>query len=311
METIPSSRVRAGALGALLVTSTVFLSGCQQAGEVIGTVSIDGSSTLNPMAQTAVAAFKRTHKQADVQLAAGGTTVGIQRLCERQVDVALASRPMFATEEEQCGANQVEVSEFLVANDAITVFVHPSNPMECISLERLAQVWRDPSMNDWAMVDPSLAKHPMVFFGADELSGTYAIFTQRVGGKLGAIRSDVDKNIDMAVAVRNVAQDPNAFGFSTSAVVDKTVKALSLSVDGTTCVAPTLANIRSGDYPLSRELYAYARKGKLNNPAILAFLNDYLGSLDSLATKSNLVPLTTSQKSLAVEQLTSLKHTAN
>ncbi len=299
-------------IAATVLAASVGLSACSNAASVTGTVSVNGSSVLNPMTKRAIASFHSANSKATVKLGEEGTTVGIQEMCQRQIDIAIASRAMTSLEEELCAESNVTVAEFVVAMDGISLYVHPSNPLDCISMEELSKVWRDQSIQTWSQLNPNLSKKNITFFGADELSGTYAIFTQRVNGKVGHIRSDVDKNVNMAIAVDKVAADPNAFGFSTSGVADPSkVKTLMVSTDQAPCVAPDAAHIRSREYPLSRDLYLFARKGVLNRPEVVTFVDNYLNNAESFAKAGNLVPVSSTQKNLAIQNLASLKRSFN
>jgi phosphate transport system substrate-binding protein len=311
--TLESSRstTKYAAMASVLAVS-VALTGCSQKASVSGSISINGSSVMNPMAKRAVASFHSANPKATVTLAEGGTTVGIQELCQRRVEIALASRPMTHLEEQLCSEESVTVAEFVVAMDGISLYVHPSNPLDCISMEELSKVWRDQSVQTWSQLNPKLSKKNIVFYGGDELSGTYAMFTHLVNGKVGRIRNDVDKNVNMAIAVDRVAADPNAFGFSTSGVADPSkVKTLMVSTDKAPCVAPDAAHIRSREYPLSRDLYLFARKGVLNRPEVSSFVDSYLNKADSFAKDGNLVPVTPAQKNLAIQNLASLQRSFN
>jgi phosphate transport system substrate-binding protein len=82
---------------------------------------------------------------------------------------------------------------------------------------------------------------------------------------------------------------PNAIGYTfrffCSELTDNDVK--MLSVNG---VAPTIGNIRSGDYPITSTLYAVTRKGD-DNPNTAAFLEWIQSSQGmELVEKSGYVP---------------------
>jgi phosphate transport system substrate-binding protein len=309
---LSTSTTKRTSIAASMVAASMLFGACSNESSVTGSLSINGSSVMNPMAKRAVASFHSTNAKANVTLAEGGTTVGIQEMCERRVEIALASRSMTPLEEQLCSESNVAVAEFVVAMDGISLYVHPSNPLDCISMEELSKVWRDQSIQTWSQLNPKLSKKNIVFFGADELSGTYAIFTQRVNGKVGRLRPDVDKNVNMAIAVDRVAANPNAFGFSTSGVADPTkVKTLMVSTDKSPCVAPDTAHVRSREYPLSRDLFLYARKGVLNRPEVASFLDNYLNNAESFAKAGNLVPVSPAQKNLAIQNLASLKRSFN
>ncbi len=52
---------------------------------------------------------------------------------------------------------------------------------------------------------------------------------------------------------QSVAQTPGAIGYVSIGYLDDTVKGLDLAVNGTP-IQPTIANVKSGQYPISRPL---------------------------------------------------------
>lgn len=83
--------------------------------------------------------------------------MGIAALIDGTTDLANASREMKPEEleavEERTGK---QVKEFVVALDALAVFVHKKNPVDAITLQKLAEIYgEDGSITRWSQLAPA------------------------------------------------------------------------------------------------------------------------------------------------------------
>jgi orotidine-5'-phosphate decarboxylase len=88
-----------------------------------GTVRINGSSTVLPLAREAVRSFQASgqNRGSRFELGASGTSAGFRQFCAGRLSIATASRPISGAELAQCEARGVRFIELPVAFDAITV----------------------------------------------------------------------------------------------------------------------------------------------------------------------------------------------
>jgi len=308
----------------LLGAATLMFSGCgsdqADADPLSGTVTIDGSSTVAPLAEAGGSAFMAANPDVTVSVAVSGTTAGFKKFCTGEVDLVNASRPITESEQENCQANGISFDDLVVGNDALTVLVNPASPLECITIEQLQQIWDERStVTTWGDVatveglDIPDAKNDLTIrlYGAGDTSGTYDFFTEAVNGTSGQIRSDyisIGEDDDAAVAA--VAADPGAMAFvpySYYQQVDDSVKAVEID-GGRGCVAPTAANVQSGTYtPLGRQLFIYASDKALTQPAALAFLKFMIADSSQIAAAADVIALTREQRAQeekSIERLT-------
>ena len=105
------------ALGtALLLTACTYPS--QQ---VSPSIKIDGSSTVYPITQKAVAEFKASHdKPVEITVDISGTGGGFRKFCQGQTDISSASRPIQEKEMTMCNRYGVSYIELPIAFDALT-----------------------------------------------------------------------------------------------------------------------------------------------------------------------------------------------
>ncbi len=92
-----------------------------------GAVVIDGSSTVEPLSSAAAELFMEENPDANVTVGTSGTGGGFEKFCAGETDISDASRPIKESEIEKCKQNNIQYSELIVANDALSVVVNPQN----------------------------------------------------------------------------------------------------------------------------------------------------------------------------------------
>jgi phosphate transport system substrate-binding protein len=310
--------------GAAVALTPLLFAGCSAADTtsepLTGTVSIDGSSTVAPLAEAGAKAFVAANPDVKVTVVVSGTTAGFAKFCAGEVDLVNASRPINAEEQAACEANGIAYNDIAVANDGLTILVNPDSPLECITIEQLQQIWDDTStVQTWGDVatveglDIPAAKDDLEIslYGPGDTSGTFDFFTEAVNGTSGQIRADYTSiGEDDAAAVTAVANDPGAMAFvpySFYQEVSDEVKAVEIDGGGG-CVAPSADEVQAGNYtPLGRPLFIYASNQALAQPATVAFLTFMITDSQSIAQAARVIPLTRAQQEeqeTAVERLT-------
>ena len=104
---------------------------------VEGSVTITGSSTVEPLSSLTAEAFIAQNPDVEVSVEGPGTGDGFETFCEGGADITGASRPIKPEELEACTAAGVEVIELPVGLDGISVIVPPDSPIECLSFADL------------------------------------------------------------------------------------------------------------------------------------------------------------------------------
>lgn len=107
-------------------------------------IKIAGSDTMVNLSQAWAEEYSRKFPQVRPEVAGGGTGVGIAKLIDGTVQMANASREMKPEEKRQVLEKfGLPVQEYVVALDALAVFVHSSNPVDELSLDQLAEIFGD------------------------------------------------------------------------------------------------------------------------------------------------------------------------
>ena len=303
------------ALFLLVAIAALLATGCGResetddggAGELSGSISADGSSTVGPFVTAAAERFKQEEGDVDLTVGISGTGGGFERFCRGETDLSNASRAIEPDEAKACREEGVEYVELHAANDGIVNVVNTENDWAtCLTTDQLKTIWNAGSKVDsWRDVDPKFADEPITLAGPGTDSGTFDFFTGEINGEEGVSRTDYQATEDDNVVVEAVSGDRGGLGYFGLSYYEQNKNRLkALEIDGGSgCVAPTRETVQSGEYkPLSRPLYVYVKKEALEREEVRAFLDFMLDNDDEIAGDL-FVPLTDEQRQKAKNAL--------
>ena len=281
--------------------------------ELTGSVNIDGSSTVGPFSEVAAELFMETQPGVRVTVAISGTGGGFEKFCNGETDASNASRLIKAEEEELCMTNGISYDFVQVANDALSVVVNNDNPITCLTIAQLSQIWTaDSTVSTWGDVDgldlpAEFASQAVTLYGPGTDSGTFDYFTEEINGESGLIRNDyIDIGEDDTAAVVGVSGDSGAMGYIPFSYYQEAldqVKAVAID-DGNGCVESTPENIGNLSYtPLGRGLFTYFSDVALAKPETLAFAEYMVLNSQEIAGLADFIPMSDAQ---IAEQLAKL-----
>jgi len=218
-------------------------------------LAVKGSDTMVQLGQAWAEAFMKEHPDIQVSVTGGGSNTGIAALLNRGTDVCNASRQIKPEELEQAKQKGLDVKEFIVAQDALSVIVHPSNPVTELTLAQIKDIYTGKTTNWKELGGPD---RPIVLNSRETSSGTYTFFTEHVLGKGVPMSEKAMLQPATSEIVRTVAQDAGGIGYVGLGYVTKEVKALRIKKDASApAVEGTVANVLNKSYPLARPLYEY------------------------------------------------------
>lgn len=252
-----------------------------------GSVEIDGSSTVYPVAAAVAEEFQIANPDTRVTVGYSGTGGGFQRFCAGETDMSNASRPIRESEAQACHDAGVEFTELNVGWDGLSILANPENQFaQCLTVEELNRIWEPGStVTTWRDVRDAWPAEEISLYGPGTDSGTFDYFTETINGEGGASRADYQASEDDNILVQGIAGDPYALGYFGYAYYVENADRLKLvAVDGGNgCVLPSDATIQDGSYaPLSRPLYVYVRNGALQEPQVRAYVDFMLGNASEL-----------------------------
>ena len=234
--------------------------GVSGSGSAAQTIENKGSDTLVNLALMWAEVYMAEHPNVRLSVTGGGSGTGIAAMINGTVDIANASRAMKQEEIEAAEANGITPVEFTVARDAIAVVVHPTNPIDGLTLQQISAIYTG-EITNWHEVGGE--DRPIVLLSRESNSGTYVYFLENVV-RLGDKESDLLFFPDTLLMPSSegisaeVRQNPNAIGYDGLGYVTDDQKMLAVAPDADSdYVLPSVDTVNAGTYPISRPLYMY------------------------------------------------------
>jgi phosphate transport system substrate-binding protein len=235
-------------------------------------ITVKGSDTMVILAQRWAEKYMAVHPDVSIQVTGGGSGTGISALINGTTDVCNSSRPMKPSERDKLkqryGSLGVEIKS---ARDGLSVYVNEANPVNELTIQQIREIYTA-RITNWKQLGGPNEK--IILYSRENNSGTYVYFKDNV--LMGDDYAPGAQNMPGTAGVVNaVARDRFGIGYG-GAAYGKGIKEVKVKKDeGTPGYAPTLENIKSGNYPISRFLFMYVK----NRPsgAMKAYIDWILG----------------------------------
>jgi phosphate transport system substrate-binding protein len=181
-----------------------------------------GSDTMVNLALAWAEAYTAQHPEVGLAVTGGGSGTGIAGLINGTVDIANASRSIKTEEVDAAESNGVTPVQHVVARDAIAVVVHPSNPVDELTINQLSDIYQG-HITNWREVGGP--DRPIVLLSRESNSGTHVYFLEQV------VRQGNKE--DDSLFSRDTLLLPSSY------------------------VLPAAESVNNGAYPIARDLYMY------------------------------------------------------
>lgn len=230
-----------------------------------GKIVMDGSTTVGPIAKAFAEYYMGKHPDVNITVSESGSGNGAKAIVNGTADIGNLSRPMKDTEIEAAREKGVNAVEHIVAMDGIALVVHPSNPVQALTLDQLQKIYMG-EIRNWSQLGGPDQK--IVVISRDTNSGTFETFetlvmkSERITDRAEYVGSNG------AIRQRVMTTD-GAIGYVGLAFTDG-VKALD--IEG---VAPTPETVNDKTYPIARPLYMYTNGEPAEGSLLADFLNLY------------------------------------
>ena len=107
-----------------------------------GKLVVGGSSSVTPLMEKLIEAYKGINSAADIELQASDSTSGMTGTIDGTYDIGMASREL--KDEEK-----TELTNTVIAMDGIAVIVNNDNPIEEMTGEQVGQIYKG-EITDWS-----------------------------------------------------------------------------------------------------------------------------------------------------------------
>lgn len=195
----------------------------------------------------------------------GGSGKGFECLAGDKCDIGMSSRAIKDEEVSKLsklGDMRSPASEHVIGVDGIAIVVHPSNPVQSLTKDQIAQIFSG-QVTDWSSVMGT--KGTIKLLVREKGSGTLDAFQSLVMGKAEIAKSATtfEDNDKLSSSVSN---DPNAIGFVGLPYI-KSSKPVAVSDTGANPLMPTPFTVATEDYILTRRLFLYTPTAPKNELA--------------------------------------------
>lgn len=233
--------------------AVAFLTACNAPNHV----SISGSTTVLPaVSKTAESFHMETGKVVVVN--AGGSGSGFNQLAEGQTDIGMMSRDI--TTEEKAQFPHLTFTPIAIGRDAVAPVVsseiYKAGVMS-LTLAEIAAIYRG-DIDNWNHVGgPDKA---IFVIDKESSSGTRQTFMKVVMGDSKAAAPGADLVIGSNNEEQTaITQSDSAIGMLSHAWFNNDVKGIAIQRPDGTLIEPTLEKIRSGSFPITRDLNIVVR----------------------------------------------------
>lgn len=203
--------------------------------ELSGTITIAGSTSVQPFAEVVAEGFMALHPKTQINVQGGGSSQGVEAATTGAANLGMSSREL-KTEEKG-------LKEYILALDGIALVVHPDNIIENLSIEEIRDIYLG-NITNWNELGGKDAKIAVVCREAG--SGTRGAFEDIVMNKQDISNTVIIQNSTGAVRTA-VEGNKDAIGFVSLAALSDEVK--TVKVDN---VEANVENIIAGKYKVSR-----------------------------------------------------------
>jgi len=275
-------------------------SGAKVSGDLSGSIRIDGSSTVQPVAEAATEGFNAEAPNVKISVGGIGTGDGFKRFCRGELQIADASRALEKDDiADQCESGEVEPVEVQVGIDGLSVITNKDLeiPNDCITTEQLKKLLDPKSkVSNYKELGAGFPDEKVQFFTPGTESGTYDFFTETVLETDKEQRTkDVETSADDNQIITGIEGTKGALGYVGFAFADQQKDKLKiLGVDGGKgCVKPEVKTIADNSYaPLSRPLFMYPSTKTVKQPEVKGFIQYILDNNQQINEAADYVPLT-------------------
>ena len=229
---------------------------------LVGAITMAGSAAQTDYFAAVTSAFSIAQPGVQISRSMLGEADGFRRLCNGEIDLAVAVNPLTDEQADNCEANAVQVLPLELGRQPVVLLANAeAGYSACLTLEQVARVW-DATSNEistWDQVDASFPNEPLILF-APAVNDPLGDLLSSLAGGSGALRTDTEINPDVAFRAAAVANVPGALAYLSwpeyrrVLASDQTNIAAAAIDAGQGCVAPSEATVADGSYALARPI---------------------------------------------------------
>ncbi len=220
------------------------------------TISISGSTTIEPYIQRIVAVYKKNN---DVifNISAKGSTCGLDSLGAGTCDIAMSSTEISPDKLALAKKRGVSIKSFLLGYDIISPIVHPQNRVQSVTFKEMQDIFTG-KITNWSAVEG--ADSPIDVINRNTYSGTFQVWNRIVHTNDTQDQATATETSSNSSILAYVSEHEHAIGYISSVYINPEVKPLlidSIPLDDRERLIE--------QYPIKRPLYLYVNETKFTD----------------------------------------------
>lgn len=219
-------------------------------------ILIKGSDTMLQLTEKLSEVYSDINPSIKFRVYGGGTKSGISELLNGRIDICMASRNLTPSEAKVLAEYYGSIGMYyLIAKDAVSIYVNSDNPIENLSSKQLKNVFTC-TITNMKEVSNNSGKISLAIRSAE--SGTRKFVKDMVLGS-EKFCSDAVEFKTTEELIEYIQDNQYAIGFGGLGLAEE-VKIIS--VDG---IKPNVQNAKNDTYPLTRYLHFFTSKSSSGN----------------------------------------------
>lgn len=249
-----------------LIVIILFMSaGLAFAAKDNSSIQIKGSDTMVNLGQAWAEKYMEKNTADFIAVTGGGSGTGLSSLISGTCDIAMSSRNIKEKEITFAKQKNINPNEIKVALDGLAVVVNPKNPVNKLKIKELADIFTG-KITNWKELGGKDEK--IVVLSREVNSGTHVYFKEHVLRNNNPASQEEFASAALMLSssqaiADEVAGNPAAIGYYGMGYISSKQKPVMVAADEKTgdekvaYAAPTIENVVSGGYPISRPLFFY------------------------------------------------------
>ena len=265
----------------IFILSLVIFSSCSYKPVEVAVIKIKGSDTMMELTENLAQEYMKQHPGISVYVDGGGTATGIKALINNEVDICTASRNLKPDEAKVLADYYGTLGMFfLVAKDALSIYLNPDNPVKDLTIEQLRKIF-ECSIKNWKELGG--LDQPIIPVIRNPNSGTHLYFKEHILGGDDYCTNAVVEPTTRSV-IDFISENENAIGYGGMGYKGDIFDA---KIEG---IEPSEKNSQNDTYPITRYLHFFTTK--IPDGAVKDFI-DWVLSPDGqkIVESSGFIPL--------------------
>lgn len=245
------NEIKSKIIFSIIIISTLINTSCNTNKVDSNQIRISGSDTMYFLTIRLASEYMKLNPGITIYVKGGGSSAGFEALQSGNADIGMSSRNIRSEEVRTLAEKYSAIGmSYLIAKDALSVYVNWYNPIEDLSIKQLKEIFIC-KVRNWSELGGN-DEHIKTVIRTPQ-SGTYDYFKSHILDEEDFCSDAISINSTQSV-LNSIINNKNSIGFG-GIGFQEGVKLLKING-----VAPVEKNVKNDTYPIIRYLYFYTVK---------------------------------------------------